>query len=303
MADSAPRIGVVVVNYGSHDLVAHNLGRLADEAPHLDIIVVDSFSSSEERAAVSALCHDRGWTALLLDENAGFGGGVNRGASAAFERGADVLFVINPDAVIGAGDVASLAAHSAGDDGCLVAPVIRRPDGSLWSEGTDLYLDDGTMAGVRHRSAHGERARMFWVSGACFALSRALWMRIGGFDESYFLYWEDVDLTRRILDLGGEVRIVRDASAVHDEGGTHGGRADRRAKSETYYYYNIRNRLLFARRNLTESDVRRWRRSALAVSFGILLQGGRRQLVTSIEPWRALVIGLRDGRRGKTGAR
>lgn len=301
MPDRAPRIAVVVVNYGSHELVARNLGALADASPDLAFYVVDSFSTSDERAALEALCDGRGWTPVLLEANEGFGGGVNRGAGLALDRGAEVLVVLNPDAVMGAQDVASLVAHVDADDGCLVAPVIRRPDGSLWSEGTDLYLDDGTMAGVRHRGRIGDRPRMFWVSGACFAVSRRLWTRLGGFDESYFLYWEDVDLTRRVVDAGGTVLIDPEAGAVHDEGGTHGGSAERRAKSETYYYYNIRNRLLFARRNLAARDLRRWRRSALRVSFGILLQGGRRQLVTSIEPWRALARGLKDGRRGVTG--
>jgi len=225
---------------------------------------------------------------------------VGRGAEAAFGLGADVLLVVNPDAVLPEADARRLVEEAARAESSLVAPVIRRPDGSLWTEGTDLYLDDGTMAGVRHRARYEGRPRMFWVSGACFAISRALWNRVGGFEDAYFLYWEDVDLSRRVWEAGGDVRIVASASAVHDEGGTHEDRVAGRAKSETYYYFNIRNRLLFARLRLDSETRRRWRRTAPKVSWGVLMQGGRRQLTTRA-PWRAMYRGLRDGRRGVTG--
>jgi GT2 family glycosyltransferase len=291
---------VIVVNYRSSALLRTHLGSLSTDAPWLDVVVVDSFSDDTERAAVSALCDAQGWTLVALDDNAGFGGGVNAGAAVATARGAEVLLVLNPDASL-SGEAAELLVAAAARTGALVAPRIERPDGRLWTEGVDLYLDDGTMAGVRRRSEHEGRPRMMWVSGACFAISRALWERIGGFDDDYFLYWEDVDLSRKVHDAGGGVIVLPDAVAVHDEGATHDDRTSGRAKSETYYYFNVRNRLLFARRHLGPDDVKRWRRSTLRVSWGIILQGGRRQLLTSIAPWRALARGIRDGRRGVTG--
>src|SRR5690606_40890410 len=49
------------------------------------------------------------------------------------------------------------------------------------------------------------------------------WEETGGFDEDYFLYWEDVDFALRVDDAGGALRLVESATAVHDEGGTQGG--------------------------------------------------------------------------------
>lgn len=299
--ESVLRSALVVVSYGSAGLVGENVSGLARGWPELDVVIVDCFTNPDERARVSEMCDRFGWTAVLLDENAGFGGGVNRGAAVALGRGAECLLVLNPDAVLPAVDARALAAVVTDEPTVLVAPVILRPDGSLWTEGVDLYLDDGTMAGIRHRGRLGGRPRMMWVSGACFAISGSLWTGIGGFDEDYFLYWEDVDLSRKVLDGGGEVRVLESARAVHDEGGTHDDRSAGRAKSETYYYYSIRNRLLFARRWLTPDEAQRWRSTGLRVSWGILLQGGRRQLVTSLAPWRGLSRGLRDGRKGVTG--
>jgi GT2 family glycosyltransferase len=293
---------VIVVNYRSSELLRIHLGAVSADAPWLDVVVVDSYSDDMERAAIAALCAEQRWTLVALDANEGFGGGVNAGARAAATRGADVLLVLNPDASLRA-DAAELLVAAAARADALVAPRIERPDGGLWTEGVDLYLDDGTMSGVRHRDKHEGRPRMMWVSGACFAISRALWERIGGFDDEYFLYWEDVDLSRKVHDVGGEVAVLHDAVAVHDEGSTHDDRSSGRGKSETYYYYNVRNRLLFARKHLDSEAAKHWRRSTLRVSWGIILQGGRRQLLASLAPWRALLRAIRDGRRGVTGPR
>ncbi len=233
MADTT-RSALVIVSYGSAALVEENAAQLSSDWPELSVVVVDCFTSDAERSRVRDMCSRRSWTAVLLDENLGFGGGVGRGADAALELGADVLIVLNPDAVLAATDARMLAAAAADAPNALVAPVIRRPDGTLWTEGTDLYLDDGTMAGVRHRKRHEGRPRMFWVSGACFAISRTLWEHIGGFDDAYFLYWEDVDLSKKVWDAGGEVRVLQTASAVHDEGGrTRTAPADGRSPRPT----------------------------------------------------------------------
>lgn len=295
------RVAVIVVSYGSAALVDQNFSPLDSGATGIDVIVVDCFSTEAETERVREMCAHRGWTPLPLEENLGFGGGVNRGAELALARGADALVVVNPDATLDAAAVHRLAVSVSSDPDAMVAPTITRPDGTLWSVGSDVYLDDGSMAGVRRRAAFGNRPRRFWLTGACFAISRDLWSRVGGFDDDYFLYWEDVDFSVRVEEAGGTLRVLDDVFAVHDEGGTHDDRSTSRAKSETYYYYNIRNRLLFARLRLDADTRLRWQRTALRASWGILLQGGRRQLVTSAAPWRALRRGLRDGRRGVTG--
>ena len=148
-----------------------------------------------------------------------------------------------------------------------------------------------------------------WLSGACLLVSRELWGRVGGFDEDYFLYWEDVDLSVRVSRAGGRLVVERTATAVHDEGGTQrldvpGDPLDvgssrsgvaSRGKSEAYYYYNIRNRLLFAAKHLEPRDRRRWTRTSYAGAKQILLRGGRRQFLRPVKPMRAAIRGSLDG--------
>lgn len=292
---SGVRFAVVTVNFASAEILAENAASLALPA-HGCMVVVDCFSGEAERERVRRLAERCGWEAVLLDRNAGYGGGTNAGAARALELGAEVIVPLNPDARIDTASLETLVEAASRDRRALASPLIVTSSGSPWFSGADLYLDDGVSHGARFRAQHADRPRREWATGACFSISAALWREVGGFDEEYFLYWEDIDLSHRVLDAGGVLETV-DATVVHDEGGTHADGGRGRAKSETYYYYNIRNRLLYARKHLEPDAVRRWTRSAPRVAFGVLLQGGRRQLATSLAPWRAYARGLRDGWR------
>ncbi len=284
----ASRAAVVVVNYGSSDLLATNLA--ACTAPGDLVVVVDSWSDAEVRQEVLQLGGERGWLVITPDHNTGFGTGINLGVARALEEGATSVVLLNPDARLDPGDRARLVDQVEADHGLLLAPRIVRPDGSPWMSGLmDLRLADGTNRSSRHRRPG--MAVMEWVSGAVMVLSRELWEQVGGFDDDYFLYWEDVDLCRRVHEAGGAVRVDDRITAVHDEGGTHadgGGRA----KAEAFYYYNIRNRALFAAKWLDAPNRARWARRAPSAAWDTMLTGGRRQFVESLRPWRALVRGL-----------
>jgi N-acetylglucosaminyl-diphospho-decaprenol L-rhamnosyltransferase len=294
-AERAPRWALIVVSFGSSDLLRRNAERL-QLPPGGRLVVVDCFSERGERERVRALAADQAWEAVLLDRNAGFGGGMNAGAARALELGASVLVALNPDAAIDEGSLERLVAAVAADPMLLASPTVVRSGGEPWFAGADLYLEDGALRGAAARDRFPDVARRPWATGACFAVSSALWRALGGFDEEYFLYWEDVDLSHRALDLGARLGVV-DAVAVHDAGGTQRAAAPGFAKSEAYYYFNIRNRMLYAVKHLDDDGVRRWLRSAPRAARDVLLRGGRRQLLVSVAPWRALVRGLRDGRR------
>lgn len=278
-------VALVVVNYGSSDLLATNLPRTTGDS-RVRVVVVDSFSTVEERAVVTRLTADRGWDLLTPATNVGFGGGTNLGAAHALAEGAQVLVFLNPDAWTDPAGLTALAAAVRSDGRALAAPRIHRPDGGVYSRGvTYLHPADGTMSGQRPAPDD-----VPWLSGACLAVGAALWTELGGFDEDYFLYWEDVDLSWRAVEAGARLEVVDDAHVVHDEGGTQESRG--RAKSETYYRYDIRNRMLFARKNLGPAGVRRWRRALPRAARAVALRGGRRQFVEGLGPWRGVARGV-----------
>lgn len=293
-------VAVIVVSYGSADLLTRNLARSVPEPGPL-VVVVENHEDPSVRQATRDLCATRGWLSVEPKSNLGFGGGNNLGVQVALARGARTLVLMNPDLSLAPDGLAALAARSRETPRSVVAPTIVRPDGTPFASGrTLLRLDDGTMLAERRR---GELAPsvlvMPWLSGACLALSAETWRDVGGFVAAFFLYWEDVDFSRRVLARGGHLVVDADIVAVHDEGATHRADDTTRAKSETYYYYSIRNRILFARRWLSPAARRRWWWTTPRAVRAVLLQGGRRQLVCSLSPWRAAIRGVRDGFRAE----
>lgn len=262
---------VVVVNYGSHALLERNIGDLAAR-----VIVVDNFSTPGEREAVTALCAERDWL-LVTAANDGFGAGVNRGVRVAIEVGEREIVLLNPDALAAPEVIAALVEHVHQHPGEVVSPTIRTPTGRVEFAGSLVSLATGRIRrGWQERDDDPQWRN--WLSGACMAVSKDVFEAVGGMSEDYFLYWEDVDFSRRVAAAGFRLVVRDDLEVVHDEGSTHGG-AGSRAKTSIYYYFNTRNRLLFGSR-FAAAALPRWVVTTPRESASIWLRGGRRQLLS-----------------------
>ncbi|MFB9166370.1 glycosyltransferase family 2 protein [Arthrobacter psychrochitiniphilus] len=284
---------LLVVNYGSSNLLEENLQGLELKAAGGRIVIVDNFTSATELARLNVLATRYGWSVLALESNRGFGAAVNAGAAVALSEGAQALAVLNPDARIETGDLVALVCAVAAEATLMAAPLIRTSSGEVWFDGMDLYPASGRVASRRSPLPDGPHQP--WLSGACFAISGQMWRTVGGFDEDYFLYWEDVDLSRRVVSHGGRLAVLREISAVHDPGGTQTGVSGEGTKSEIYYFYNIRNRLLYGAKHVQGKQFRSWIYATPKVSYEILCRGGRRQLLRSPAPLRAYVRGILSG--------
>ncbi|GAA4656792.1 glycosyltransferase family 2 protein [Arthrobacter cryoconiti] len=287
----AIQFALIVVNYGSSHLLSENLAGMNLGLHHGLIIVVDNFTTNSERQKLRQLGVVENWTVLELDENVGFGAGVNVGARHAFDLGLASMAVINPDARVSPENLLKLIQATLDDPNVMVSPIIRTSSGAVWFDGMDLYTNSGRVASSRRRVLPAGPSEP-WISGACFAVSKYMWESVGGFDEDYFLYWEDVDLSRRVVRQRGRLAVLTDASAVHDEGGTQKSAGRPGSKSEVYYFYNIRNRLIYAAKHGDDAQLKSWIRATPRVSYEILLGGGRRQFLSSIAPFRAYIKGI-----------
>lgn len=267
-----PRLGLVTVNYGSRELIAQNFVGLTNAAFPLSIVVVDNFSSAEESRALAELCDGQGWSLVALEKNAGFGVGMNVGVAQAKALGCTEFVMLNPDARITDDVLESLADRIRADRGLLLSPRVVKPDGGRWFDGGIVAIREGS---TRTSMGSDSSAEGGWLSGACLAVHDDLWTSVGGFDDRYFLYWEDVDLSWRVVSAGGRLAVASDLEVVHSVGGTQPGQG----KSSTYVFYNCRNRLLFARTHLTEKQARAWVRSSVRYAYVVLLRGGRRALL------------------------
>jgi len=287
------RTALVVVNYGSHRLIEEALGGLGLSAGDFAVVVVDNLSTPDERAAARELCTRAGWRFVAREDNAGFAAGVNAGLAEGLRLGCRSFVLLNPDVRPSLDVLSQLRELVIREPDVVASPRLRQPGGAIEFAGSALDLGTGRIRGARAARRPGERLEP-WLPATCLAFSAALLERTGSMAEGYFMYWEDVEFSHRCLAAGARLVVRDDLEVIHTGGGTQ-QRAERQPKSALYYRYNCRNRLVFAARNLERRDLLRWIVHTPAVSWAILMQGGRRQLLHSPRPLLAMLAGTASG--------
>ena len=196
-----------------------------------DVVVADNDSDDGSEEALRAA--DPEVTFLPTGGNLGYPIAANRGASRAT---GDMLLVCNSDIVVEPDALSAMAAALRADDQvAILGPRIENPDGSSYPSprrfpavGEALghaflgLVAPGNRFTRRYRMLDWEQqaAAVDWVSGSCFLARRTSWEALGGLDESYFLYAEDVDLCWRAWRAGWKVGFEPAARVVHIGGAT-----------------------------------------------------------------------------------
>ena len=188
-------------------------------------------------------------TVLPFSPNRGYGEACNDGAAMAGQAAG--ILLVNPDAQITRDTVDLLlgALDRSPRLGIVSAWLVKhdgRPaeSGGRFPSIFELVL--GKLAWVQRRTplhftstpprnGHHGVETVDWVSGAVMMIRREAWDAVGGFDPAFFLYYEDIDLCRRVRAAGWEVGIVPDATAIHESGGSQ-WRPGTRTRVERIYF-------------------------------------------------------------------
>ena len=233
-SDVQPRIAAVLVNYNAGEELRRAVQSIADEMHDepWEVVVVDNASADGSADLVEGFGPQV--RVLRNTVNVGFGRGVNQGVAA---TAAPLVLVMNPDCRLVAGAMDGLRAELLRHDRCaMVGPRILDPDGSVQGSARG---DPNMLTGIFGRAQALTRllpwlpaarrnvvtlagvqgpTEVDWLSGACFLARRHALAEVQGFDERYFLYWEDADLCRRLRGVGYHVRYVPSATAIHRVG-------------------------------------------------------------------------------------
>lgn len=225
----ADTVVAVVVSYNSRRHLEACLSSLASAGVR-HVVVADNGSADGSEAVVEAA----GATWYPTGGNLGYGRAANLGVAAAGDRPEYVL-ICNPDIEVRPGAVDSLVA-ALEDDPVLgaVGPRLSNTDGSLYPSARtfpDLIdaMGHGMLGLVAPRNRftrryrmldwdHSGPARVDWISGACLLVRRTAWTDVGGFDPTFFMYMEDVDLCWRLGRAGWAIGYEPAAEVVHVQG-------------------------------------------------------------------------------------
>lgn len=211
-----PLCTVIVVAYNhANDLPNCLEGILAQEGPTFEIIVVDNASQDATLEVVRRYADQV--TAVRLSENQGFAVGNNAGAGRA--QG-EILIFLNPDTAPQPGWLANLVAPLLEDEsiGMTTSQVVLAESPHLVNTcGNDITWTGLTVCrGMRQPvDLWQEAGEVGAVSGAACAIRRTLFEAVGGFDESFFLYYEDTDLSLRVRLMGYCIWYMPSSVVLH----------------------------------------------------------------------------------------
>ena len=164
--------------------------------------VVDN-GSSEKPPADFEKCH-LALQLIRLPENLGFAGGCNRGAQAALKAGTEVLLFLNNDAVVSPDEINRLARAVREGPYRILGGVNYRPSepDRIFSTGQKFLWPLCRLKRLRDLRGANAPQPVAGIIGACFAVHRELFERIGFFDERFFIYYEEADLCLRAASAG-----------------------------------------------------------------------------------------------------
>ena len=300
-------LSIVIVNWNSRDLLLRcvasihtALGAAGHGVAGYEVIVVDNASSdgSVERAGLAS-----GETVICNRRNAGFAAACNQGAQAA---SGEMLLMLNPDCELRPGSA----------ERCL--RELRRTDMAVGICGVALLDASGTVArscerffnfatlmgaatglnallptrmGARMREwDHTEDRTVDHVIGAFYMLRADTLRALGGFDERFHVYYEDMDLSKRVHRSGLCTRFLAQPASFHLGGGVSSQIKDVRL------FYSWRSRVLYAFKHLPRWQAWTHLAATLAVEpiSRTLHAALRRSPAALVQTWRGYTMLVRD---------
>lgn len=295
-------MAVVIPSWNSAALLPRCLGSLREQGMELETLVVDNGSDD----GTLAYLEREGVSHLSLPRNEGFAVAVNLGAA---RVRAPAILVLNADTVLEPGAVRTLleALEEDASLGGVQPRLLQLEEGAgmdaararLYSAGQGLTRDGRALeegAGEAQSPAYLQAREVFGVCGAACLLRRELFDRLGGYDERYFAFYEDVDLNVRARIAGWRFAYVPEAVVWHV------GNASWRAEAPNPSAWNAR--LVARNRIATQAKFMPARALPviLAVELGSLLRAARQRRLRAtlrgkLEGLRRLPAMLRDRSR------
>ncbi len=244
-----PLVAIVTLNWKRPDDTIECLSSAAEQSYlNIILIVVDNESSEESFTAISNAFPQ----AIILRNrhNLGFAAGANIGIRHALNHGADYIFLVNNDTTFAPDTIERLLLHVGTDIGILVPAIYYADFPDLpWSLGglchwLTLEKTDDNPAVLMTVDPDGYLERDY-VVGCGVLLTRYILEKVGLFDERFFMYYEDMDLSLRIRKYGFRILLIPAARMWHKVAASSGG-----ADTPGERYWMARSSVIFFRKHV-----------------------------------------------------
>lgn len=293
-------VHAVVLNWNNYDdTIACIQSLIQSEYESLHIWLVDNGStdgSGERLQERFGPCSDV--SMIILRDNLGFGGGMNKGINAALDDGADAVFILNNDIVFPEGDIIGPLTHKLRQNPSLgaISPVVKyRETGEVKSTGADavVTIPDAHFEERRERfqAIIKDPDLNYGVSySACLLTAEAL--REGRiFPEEYFMYVEDIKHALTLEEAGFHRATHLGVTISHEFHGSTDPHGPLPA------YYKTRNWLLLHR----EMRLEPYAQFIVLYVYFVVTRAAHRLVTLNFTGFRAILEGVIDGIKGKTG--
>lgn len=225
-----PDLSVIIVNYKGWKRLKQCLDSLSVISPidfSFEVIIIDN--ASNDGLLETFRCRYPSFIFVPNSGNNGFANGCNLGASIA--KGETLLF-LNPDTIVSEQALFGMLQELRNfNRSCIISCRQIKEDGND-EKAYGRFLSSFTLTGwlrALKKIITGIDGKNFpqdsrciypdWVSGSVIMISKTDFQRIGGWDEDFWMYYEDVDLCKRLRDSGGDIIFLKDIVVEHNHGG------------------------------------------------------------------------------------
>lgn len=247
-----PKVSIIVLNWNGKDDTLECLESIKRiDYPNFDIIVVDNGSKDDSVKVIQNNFPDV--TVLETRENLGFAGGNNVGIRYAIEHGAEYILLLNNDTVVDSHLLRSFinASKIVQQEGIFGAKIYYYSEpykiwyaGARWIKEIQHFCHVG-QGHIDNGESFNSIMETDYVCGCSFFVSANVFKRIGLFEEKFFLTFEETDFCYRAKKASYKSFFVPEAKVWHKVSTSFGGQ-----NSALYNYFLMRNRLLWAEKNL-----------------------------------------------------
>ena len=300
---TAPLTTIILVNWnGFEDTIECLTSLKAQVGVNYHALVIDNGSHNNSVARIREAHPET--EILETGENLGFCGGNNVGIRHALSQGCDYVFLVNNDTVMEPDCLRKLLECAVDrPDAAIIAPAMyfysdrKKPcfTGSSLDWNTGMVLEETRDV---QKEQIQEPFELPWITGCAMLILEARMRELVGFDESFFCYYEDVDLSVRAVRAGYTCLLCPTALLYHKINAS----SDSFGKKGSKYYYDARNSLLFLSKNAVEEKQKVIRRRAKA-SVKYALKILRHHHKMGISRWIAIAyfLGVLDFYRKRVG--